>query len=377
LPRPAPRHPKRTGGDDAPARESKASTRGANGLRLLCALAAILCPVWAWSYAASVDQAAARSPARRPAAGPTPDSRPRDANGPDDAGGDEVVRVESNLVVIPASVTDGRGVAVTGLRLEDFELRVDGEAQPLSDLSRAETPVSIALLYDNSSSLSAARGFEKQAAFRFLRSVVRPVDRAAVYSVSTTPALAQELTQDVGRLVAAVERFGMPDGATALFDALAQAADYMRPVAGRKVLLVVSDGADTVSDITFEEAVNRVLRADCQVYVVQTVRAGEPHLRDTVSEQRMRTLAEQTGGSAYAPRSGEDLDAAFAQIALDLSQQYILSYYPRRERGDKRFRLISLGVKARPDARVRARKGFYHPALDSQAPGGGSTPARP
>lgn len=281
---------------------------------------------------------------------------------------DEVVRVDSNLVIIPASVVDNRGRAVTNLKMEDFELRVDGQLRPISDLSRAEMPVFITMLFDNSASLSVAREFEKQAAVRFFSSLVRPIDRAAIFSISTNPTLAQPLTNDVSRLIGTIERFGKPDGATALFDTIAQAADYMRSIPGRKVLVLVSDGTDTVSDVSFEEAVTRTLRAECQVYVVQTRQVEDPSLGDPVSEQRMLKLAEQTGGAVYVPQSIDDLDAAFSQISLDLSQQYLLSYYPQEERRDNYFRFINLRVKDRPQMRVRARKGFYPLAAQMNVP---------
>lgn len=298
-------------------------------------------------------------------ADPAP-KQPADAQASEEVDEDEVVRVDSNLVIIPASVVDGRGRAVTDLKVEDFELKVDGEVKTIGELTRAETPVHVALLFDNSASLSAAREFEKQAAVRFFRSVVRPIDRAAVYSISTVPTLAQGLTNDVPRLVRTIERFGAPDGATALFDAVAQAADYMRPLVGRKVLVLVSDGTDTVSDVDFDEAVNRALRAECQIYVVQTRQVEDPNLHDPVSEQRMYRISEQTGGAVFVPRSVEELDAVFTQISLDLSQQYLLSYYPQDERKDRYFRFISLRVKSRPALRVRARKGFYPQSAQAQ-----------
>ncbi|MFL6331807.1 MAG: VWA domain-containing protein [Pyrinomonadaceae bacterium] len=285
----------------------------------------------------------------------------------EEVGEDEVVRVDSNLVIIPATVVDGFGRAITDLKVEDFELKIDGEVKPVSELTRSETPVHVALLFDNSASLSAAREFEKQAAVRFFQRVVRPIDRAAVYSISTTPTLSQGLTNDVPRLVRTIERFGTPDGATALFDTVAQAAEYMRPLAGRKVLVLVSDGTDTVSDTSFDDAVNKALRAECQVYVVQTRQVEDPNLHDPVSEQRMYRITEQTGGAVYVPRAIEELDAVFTQISLDLSQQYLLSYYPQDERKDKYFRFISLRVKTRPTARVRARKGFYPDGAQAQA----------
>jgi VWFA-related protein/TonB family protein len=300
-----------------------------------------------------------------PAPQPQP-ARPADAQAAEEVDEDDVVRVDSNLVIIPASVVDGRGRAITDLKVEDFELKVDGEVKPIGELTRAETPVHVALLFDNSASLSAAREFEKQAAVRFFKSVVRPIDRAAVYSISTVPTLAQGLTNDVPRLVRTIERFGTPDGATALFDTVAQAADYMRPLVGRKVLVLVSDGTDTVSDVDFDEAVNRALRAECQIYVVQTRQVEDPNLHDTVSEQRMYRISEQTGGAVFVPQSVEELDAVFTQISLDLSQQYLLSYYPQDERKDRYFRFISLRVKTRPALRVRARKGFYPQAAQTQ-----------
>ncbi len=279
---------------------------------------------------------------------------------------DEVVRVDSNLVLVPASVVDSRGRAITDLKLDDFELRIDGQVQPISDLGRAETPVLIALLFDNSASLSAAREFEKKAATRFFQSVVRPIDRAAVYSISTVPVFAQPLTSNVTRLVNTVEGFPHPEGATALFDTIAQAADYLRPFTGRKVIVLVSDGTDTVSDISFEDALSRVLRADLQFYVVQTRQVEDPNLHDPISEGRLDKLTEQTGGAVYVPRSIEDLDAAFTQISLDIGQQYLLSYYPQDERKDKYFRFINLRVKTRPSLRVRARKGFYPTSAQNQ-----------
>src|SRR5919199_1870838 len=123
---------------------------------------------------------------------------------------DEVVHVNSNLVPIPASVIDELGRAVTDLEVKDFELRVDGQPRPIGDLSHAETPVRLALLFDNSYSLRAAREMQKQSAMRFFRSVVRPVDQAAVYSVDDYERLMQPLTGDVAALVRTVETFGEP-----------------------------------------------------------------------------------------------------------------------------------------------------------------------
>ena len=294
----------------------------------------------------------------RPSVTPTPVSTPL-AGAEVDEG--DVVRINSNLVTVPASVIDGEGKAVTNLTLKDFELRVDGQLKPISELERSETAVRIALLFDNSGSVQAERDVEMQAALRFFRNVIRPIDQAAIYSVSTTSTLAQPLTNNIRTLMQTVEHFGKPEGATALFDGIAQAAAYLRPLQGRKVILIVSDGVDTVSYRDFETTMKDVSVADCQIYVVQTGYTDNPNVRDLTAERRMQVFAAQTGGAVFIPSSTSDLDNAFVQIAADLAQQYVLTYYASNDPHDGRFRTISLRVTSRPNVRVRARKGYYSP----------------
>lgn len=271
---------------------------------------------------------------------------------------EDVVKVTSNLVPVPATVVDTRGVAVTNLKLEDFELRVDGQPNAISEVSRAETPVRMAMLFDNSGSLTASREFEKHAAVRFFQNVLRPVDQAAVFSVSTEVTLVEPLTNDVRKLEFTVESFGKPDGGTSLFDAIIAAGAYLRPYGGRRVIVIVSDGAETTSRADFDTTVQHAMADDCQIYVVQTGLYENANLRALAAERRMEEFAAQTGGAVYISKSVEDLDRAFAQIAADLAQQYILSYYPAVDKRDGHYHLIAVRVKTRPNARVRARKGF-------------------
>ena len=270
----------------------------------------------------------------------------------------DVVLVTSNLVAVPATVVDSRGVAVTNLKLEDFELRVDGQPNTISEISRAETPVRMAMLFDNSGSLSESREFEKRAAIKFFRNVLRPVDQAAVFSVSTDVTLAEPLTNDARRLQLTIESFGKPEGATSLFDAIIEAGKYLRPYVGRRVIVIVSDGVDTTSRADFDTTMQRALADDCQIYVVQTGLYENANVRALAAERRMQEFSAQTGGAVYIPKSADDLDDAFAQISADLAQQYILSYYPAQDKRDGKYHLIAVRVKTKPNARVRARKGF-------------------
>ncbi len=280
----------------------------------------------------------------------------------EEVGEDEVVTISANLVPLPATVVDAQGRAVTNLKLEDFELKVDGEVRPIGDVSHAETPASIAVLFDNSSSLNATRDFERAAGVRFLKSVIRPVDRAAVFSIATEPELSHPLTSNVNALVRVIESFPKPDAAaTALFDTIAAAADYLKPLRTRKVMVIISDGTDTVSTLGFDDAMSRLIAADCQVYAVQTGNSTSPNLHDAAGAHRFREFSAQTGGAVYVPYTHDELAQAFKQIATDLSQQYVLSYYPTGEPRDGRFHTFSLSVKTRPGLRVRTRRGYYAP----------------
>ena len=300
----------------------------------------------------------------RPAADPTrPGSGISTKTNSDDVDPDDVVRISSTLVPIPASVVDKRGNAVINLKLEDFELHVDGELRPLSDLTRSETRVRLAMLFDNSGSLDPAREFEKQAATRFFRKVMRKQDEAAIYSISTDSYLAQPLTNDVMRLEQTIATFGRPEGGTSLFDAIIDAATYLRPYAGRRILVIVSDGIETTSRRSdFDFVMQHVLADDCQIYLVQTgLYETGANLRQLAAEWRMQQLTGQTGGVIYIPKTTDQLDAAFDQIAKDLSQQYVLSYYPGAEHHDGRLHRLELKVKSRNDVLVRSRRGYYAP----------------
>ena len=300
---------------------------------------------------------------------PAPTATPKPKGNEEDDG--EIISVESNLVPIPVSVLDAQGRAITDLKLTDFELAIDGQRAEISEISRSETPVRLALLFDNSSSVTTAREFEKKAAVRFFKRVIRPEkDLAALYSVSTGTRLEQPLTKNVSQLVQAIESFPQPAGATALLDAIIKAAQYLQASDGRRVIVIVSDGEDTISDATFEETVRVVQANNCQIYVVKTKdfenfkqtgqRGGNANIRVLAAERRMQELALQTGGAVYSPIDEKELDQAFNQISAELSQAYVLSYYPENEKRGE-FRNISLKVKTRENLTVRTRKGYYLP----------------
>ncbi len=304
--------------------------------------------------------------------------RPRVATGepkitPTPKNDDEVISVDSTLIPIPVSVLDENGRPVVNLRLTDFKLKIDGQAAEIGELARSETPIRLVMLFDNSGSVLEAREFEKKAAIKFFRSVLRPEkDLAALFTVSTITQIQQRFTNNVASLTQAIEYMGRPDGATALLDGIEMAAEYLAEADGRRVIVIVSDGDDTKTDTTFEKAVRAAQLRNCQIYVVKTTefenyirtgsRRGSANTRQLIAERRMIELTRQTGGAVYAPIDERELSDAFRQISAELSQQYVLSYYPDDET-DKRgeFREIDVAVKNKPALTIRTRKGYYVP----------------
>ena len=285
----------------------------------------------------------------------------------------DVIKVDSVLIPIPVSILDQKGRAVSSLKLEDFELKIDGKVVEIGDIARSESPIRLAMLFDNSSSVFIARDFEKEAAVRFFKRVIRPdKDLAALFSVADYTRREQALTKDVSLLTQAIEAFPEPKGATALLDGIVEVAEYLKSVSGRRVIVIVSDGEDTYSDLktTLESVVKSLQLNDCQVYVVKTkdfenfkrtgIRGGNANIRALTAERRMIEITQQTGGEVYSPIDENELKDAFDRISAELSQQYVLSYYPEDE-ADKRgeFRNISISVKEKQNLTIRARKGYY------------------
>lgn len=319
----------------------------------------------------STKRAPSTVPTPHPTPAPAPTPTPKTPASDDD---DSPFNIDSVLVPIPVSVTDENSAPVTTLQLKDFELFVDNVKVEIADVSRSDTPVRMALLFDNSSSLMSARAFEIKAATRFLRRVLRPDrDMAALYSISTDAALEQPLTKNVGSLVNAIEKLPQPAGATRLLDGIIDAANYLGEQDGRRVIVIVSDGDDTMSDLstTLEKVVQRVQSRNCQIYVVKTtdfenftktgIRSGNANLINLAAEHRMQELAKQTGGAVYSPLDEKELDLAFNRISAELSQQYILGYYPEDKMLGGNFHTINLKIVNRPGLTVRTRKGYYVP----------------
>jgi Ca-activated chloride channel family protein len=323
---------------------------------------------------------------------PKPEPTPKDEDY-------EVVRVTSNLVVVPVSVTDAKGQPVLGLKVPDFRLEEEGRAQEIAQIGDPEqTPLDIAILLDVSGSVNARFDFEKEAAARFLRQVLKPEDRATVFAIDQTPRLEQ--ARDTAERSAATLLSILPvKGATAFYDSVLEAEKYLAqntPAQRRRVVVVISDGEDNYSNRTREiEKTYHALnldegqlnqqrkdqlvrqRNDIQRQVLLDVQrelqraevvfysinpSGEAlhlNLPGVRAQAGMAQLAQVTGGNSFVPDKLENLEAVFRQITAELRSQYLLQYYSNNESPINKFLPIKVTVPTQPAFRVRAREGYY------------------
>ena len=338
----------------------------------------------------------------------------------------DVLRVETQLVSVPTVVTDRNGRPVTGLRLENFSVMEDGKSQRLTNFATTETPFEIALLLDTSGSTRDDLNLIRNAANAFI-SALRPGDRIAVVAfknrdkngaqLATVDTLAA-LTDDRKSLRAAIEQLGTSNG-TPFYDALEQIAKQVFHEAprdelrGRRAIVAMTDGVDSSSDSTFEQARANLARAGLASYFIQLstedyvedrllkdceddgrlalsekqlerfrrlfvptlqkedyqdfCRLGQFERMDisrrlyNLARTEMNELARNSGGKNFAAATLQDARAAFAQVANEIGTQYSLGYYPSNKTRDGQFRKITVELRGVKDGNVRAREGYYAP----------------
>jgi len=314
----------------------------------------------ALAHAREETQARRVRPGQRPA---PPDSErpplpPRQE--PPPVSSSEVISLHSDLVLVTVNVLGPRGEWLTGLGPEDFEILEDGVPQRIAFFSgEAGLPLRLVVLVDTSLSVKGRLEFEKQAIVRFFRSVMRPRDLAALIAISTEAILRQGFTEDVAQLVTAVRGL-KAEGATALYDAVVMAAEFLASVEGRRAIVLLSDGRDTVSRATLGQALRRVQEVGATVYAINVEEPISANVRELIGETALELLARQTGGEVFSPAQLEELDPIFARVTEQLRTQYVLGFYSTNEARDGAFRRLTVRVK-REGVIARAREGYYAP----------------
>jgi Ca-activated chloride channel family protein len=222
-------------------------------------------------------------------------------------------------------------------------------------------PLSIALAIDTSLSTRHDLPLEQASAKRFARAILRPVDALSVFGFSETVLQSTSYTSDLKRIDDGIDHIRL-GAATALFDAVYLASRSLDRRQGRKVLVLITDGGDTVSKVDYKEAVRAAEEAEGTVYSIIVVPIESSAGRETGGEHALIQLSEDTGGRYYYATSMSQLDEAFRQISDELRTQYLLAYYPSQRTSNSQFRRIQVTVSGPPDSesyRVRHRAGYY------------------
>src|SRR5947209_17034313 len=272
------------------------------------------------------------------------------------------VKVNVKLVNVFVTVTDGHGAPITNLKKENFQLREDSREQKIAVFNKESAlPLSIVLAVDTSLSTRKDLPLEVTSARRFARAILRSVDALSIYQFSEVVDEVVPFTSDLKKIDRGVDRIRL-GAATALYDALYLGSRALESRQGRKVLVVITDGGDTVSKVDYKEALRTAQEAEAIVYSIIVVTIEASAGRDTGGEHALIQLSADTGGKYYYASSLPQLDNAFQQISDELRTQYLLAYYPSQRLSDSDFRRIQVnvsGIPANVNYHVRHRTGYY------------------
>ena len=268
-----------------------------------------------------------------------------------------LLRSSIELTVVTATVRDGQGRLAKGLPKEAFEIYEDGVTVPVAQFTSERVPLGLGMLLDISDSMFGRRMKDAEAAVeQFLLERLAPTDAYFLLAFNHEPRVLfgwkdtpEGVHEALGRL--------RPTGSTAIYDAIAAAMPYIenRP-RERAAIVLVTDVADTASDLTLHDLRPVLIRADAFVYAI-AIDTPEPQaIAKRVSVDTLNEITGQSGGRTEVVRSAADLDAATASIADELNSQYVLAYSSPNA-GDGKYHSIRVTV-ARDGHRVRARNGY-------------------
>lgn len=306
-----------------------------------------------------------------------PPSKPRIQKPPSETTSqEETINLSARLVNVFFTVTDRRNSLITDIRREEVKVYENGQEQEIFTFVRqTDLPLTIALLIDISGSQEYTLPEEKRAAAQFIRSVIRPgKDVVSIVAFRDEVILMQDFTSTVSRLEEALARvrYTPPTrqdtdskfGGTSLYDAIyLTASELLARQAGRRTILLLTDGEDTTSVYKLQQAIEQALRAEAIIFAIGI---GD-RFRYGINEGVLKRLAQETGGRAYFPRTSEDLTKAFREIELELRSQYLVAYYPSASPPGGSYRSISIRIPTRRSVKVHHRRGYYAPktAADS------------
>ncbi|HEX4494333.1 MAG TPA: VWA domain-containing protein [Thermoanaerobaculia bacterium] len=265
-----------------------------------------------------------------------------------------VSEVDVDLVELYAAVTDHSGNLVNDLKQEDFEVYESGKKQELVKFDRVQNlPLTVCMLIDTSGSMESSLATSEKAAVGFLDTVMKPGDKAFAVSFSGTPELEIAPTDDIGAVKAAITGL-QAVGETALHDALVHSLYYFRGVKGQRALVLLSDGDDNASYITFKDAMEYASRSGVAVYAIGL----NLTFLDTSIKSKLGQLANSSGGQAFFTNNAKDLPGIYKQIESELRSRYLLAYNSSEAGSEATFRPVEIKVK-KSGLKARSARGYY------------------
>lgn len=277
-----------------------------------------------------------------------------------------IFRADADLVSLDVTVTDKNRKPVDGLTKDDFLVYEDKTQQNIAFFSHEQKPVSWGLVLDRSGSMTGMMEEVYRAALHSIEAGT-PEDDTLIITFSDQPRLVQPFTSERLALLESIKGL-MAGGGTALYDAVALGLDHVR--GGRhkkKVLVVVTDGEDNESLISFHDLVKMARQRETLIYVVGFFGPmGGLELEAYRDHDRLKRLAEDTGAMAYFPKNMEQCINACRDIALQVSQQFSVGYYPSNTNWDGKWREIKIELRSAKDRFVRTRKGYFATELQSK-----------
>jgi VWFA-related protein len=277
------------------------------------------------------------------------------------------IRVESNLVLIPVTVTDPLNRFVTGLERENFKVFEDKKEQEISAFSSEDAPLSIGVIFDCSGSMGRKLEKSRLAVAQFFKTA-NPDDEFFLVQFNDSADLIQPFTRNLEEIQNRLT-FTQSKGRTALLDAVYLALAEMKKAKNpRKAILVISDGGDNSSRYTENEVRNRVKEADVQIYAIgiyEPVAARGRTPEEASGQSLLTEIAEITGGRQYPVDNVNELPDIAAKIGVELRNQYVIGYAPQNQDRDGKYRRVTVKlIQPRGLQQLRAthKMGYYAPS---------------
>lgn len=277
---------------------------------------------------------------------------------------DDTIKVNVVNITLPVSVFDGKGQFARNLKRENFQVLENSQAQPIVEFhAEADLPLNVAVLMDTSTSVRNRLEFERTAIKQFVASILHSErDKVAFVTFDTTIQMREDFTSNIATINKSVDDIKAIGGQTSLFDAICKVCreNMARTSGRRRVIVAITDGADTNSTHTLAQAISLAQRTETTIYALSTkggaVFRVEGSAYQNADDREIKKLCRDTGGEVFFPESAEELTKAFKQVGDFLRNQYILVYEPTNADGE--FHKIEVKVVGKKGLSAINRQGY-------------------